>query len=84
MMTTGNEEFSKGNGSCSLPGGFLLQLRNVRHVEHHSEEEQRLVAKLVQLLLEGLLQFHPAVGRGLGLPVEPEPKVMRLGWGRGW
>lgn len=67
----------------SLPGGFLLQLRDVRHVEHHSEEEQRLVAKLVQLLLEGLLQLHPAMGRGLGLPVEPEAEVMRLGRRRG-
>ena len=62
----------------SLPGGFLLQPGNTGHVEHDSEEEQRLVAKLIQLLLEGFLQLHPAMGRGLGLPMEPQPEVMGL------
>lgn len=61
-----------------LPGGFLLQLRHTRHVEHDSEEEQRLVAKLVQLLLEGFLQLNPAMSRGLSLSVEPQPEVMGL------
>lgn len=61
-----------------LPGGFLLQLRHTRHVEHDPEEEQRLVAKLVQLLLEGFLQLHPAMSRGLRLSVEPQPEVMGL------
>lgn len=62
----------------SLPGGFLLQSGNTGHVEHDSEEEKWLIAKLVQLLLEGFLQLHPAMGRGLGLPLEPQPKVMGL------
>lgn len=62
----------------SLPGGFLLQPRNIRHVEHDSEEEQRLIAKLVQLLLEGFLQLHPAMGRGLSLSMEPQSEVMGL------
>lgn len=62
----------------SLPGGFLLQPGNTGHVEHDSEEEQWLIAKLVQLLLEGFLQLHPAVSRGLGLSLEPQPEVMGL------
>lgn len=66
-----------------LPGGFLLQPGNTGHVEHHSEEEQWLIAKLVQLLLEGFLQLHPAMGRGLGLSLEPQPEVMGLEPGGG-
>lgn len=62
----------------SLPGSFLLQPGNTGHVEHDSKEEQWLIAKLVQLLLEGFLQLHPALGRGLGLPLEPQPKEMGL------
>lgn len=62
----------------SLPGGFLLQPGNAGHVEHDSEEEEWLIAKLVQLLLEGFLQLHPTVGRGLGLSLEPQPEVMSL------
>ena len=54
-----------------LPGGFLLQSGNTGHVEHDSEKEQWLVSELVQLLLERFLQLHPAMGRGLGLSLEP-------------
>ena len=61
-----------------LPGGFLLQPGNTGNIEHDSKKEQWLIAKLVQLLLEGFLMFHPALGRGLGLPLEPQPKVMGL------
>lgn len=68
-------------GDC-LPGGFLLQPGNTRHVEHNSEEEQWLIAKLVQLLLEGFLQLHPAMGRGLVLSLEPQPEVMGLDPGK--
>lgn len=65
----------------SLPRGLLLQAGNTGHIEHDPEEEQRLIAKLVQLLLEGFLQLHPALGRGLGLSLEPQSKVMGL-WAR--
>lgn len=61
-----------------LPGGFLLQLWNIWHIEHDSKEEQWLIAKLIQLLLEGFLQFHPAMGWSLSLSMEPQPKVMGL------
>lgn len=62
----------------SLPGGFLLQPGDTGYVEHNSKEEQRLIAKLVQLLLEGFLQLHPTLGRGLGLSLEPQTEVMGL------
>lgn len=67
-MVTGN----------TLPCGLLLQPGDTGHVEHDSKEEQRLIAKLVQLLLEGFLQLHPALGRGLGLSLEPQPEEMGL------
>lgn len=62
----------------SLPGGLLFQPGDVGHVEHDSKEEQWLIAKLVQLLFEGFLQFHPTLSRGLGLPLEPQAEVMGL------
>jgi len=62
----------------ALPCGLLLQPGNTGHIEHDPEEEQRLIAKLVQLLLEGFLQLHPALGRGLGLSLEPQPEEMGL------
>lgn len=65
----------------SLPGGFLLQPGNIGNIEHDSKEEQWLIAKLVQLLLEGFLEFHPTFFRGLGLPLEPQSKVMCLNTG---
>lgn len=68
----------KRGGLLLLPGGLVLQPRHAGHVEHDAKDEQRLVAELVQLLLEGLLQLHPALRRGLGLPVEPQAKVVGL------
>lgn len=62
-----------------IPGDFLLQQRNIRNVEHDPKEEKRLVAILVQLLLESFLQLHPALSRGLGLSMEPQPEVVSLG-----
>lgn len=62
----------------------MLQPRNAGHVEHDSEEEQWLVAKLVQLLLEGFLQLHPALGRSLSLSMEPQAEIMSLGRHEGW
>lgn len=61
-----------------LPGGFLLQAGYAGHVEHDPEEKQRLIAKLVQLLLEGFLQLHPTLRRSLGLPLEPQAEVGSL------
>jgi hypothetical protein len=45
----------------SVPGGLLLQPGHLGNVEHHPEDQQRLVAELVQLLLQWFLQVNPSL-----------------------
>lgn len=59
-----------------IPCHLLLQSGNTGHIEHHPKEKQRLIGKFVQLLLQRLFQFNPAVL--LVLAEKPETEVVSL------
>lgn len=67
---------SSVNRGKHIPCYLLLQSGNAGHIEHYPKEKQRLIGKFVQLLLQRLFQFNPAVL--LALAEKPEAEVVSL------
>lgn len=65
-----------GETELLIPRNFLLQSSNVGHIEHDPKEEQRFTGKLVQLLFQRLLQFHPS--HLLTFALKPKTEVVCL------
>lgn len=64
------------NRGKHIPCYLLLQSGNTGHIEHYTKEKQRLIGKFVQLLLQRLFQFNPAVL--LALAEKPKAEVVSL------
>lgn len=59
-----------------IPCDFMLQEGNAGHIKHDTKEKQRFAGKLVQLLFQRFLQFHPS--HLLALVVKPKAKIVCL------
>lgn len=75
LLTSPDDFLSQAAGNSS-PGDLLLQLGNRGHIKHHSKVDGGLQRVLVQLLLQGFLQIHPATL--ILLVVVPEAEVRDL------
>lgn len=84
-MTSGRHLFNKKISVAAkkseeslqqIPCDFVLQEGNAGHIKHDPKEKQRFAGKLVQLLFQWFLQFHPS--HLLALVVKPKAKIVCL------